>query len=244
MGPYLNGPSVIDTMCQIIRQRRFLAHQSNCYASVRRHIRVVRKQWVSIGLARHHENCLTGCLPTPEPDVRHWLDRLQFPGTIARLWRHRDDASQARWASSISRTSVGPFPSRIQDSIDDQSPSDFLIHQLEMKFVCNRQAKKVGNCGAVKGRQQGDSHEGFQFRWIGHVGEHLHHSDQSPDPAKSRRAISYCAVNLLPFVQPLGAKFAFSPRRISQHDLVDELAGLAYPHATHARDLPSRRNST
>src|SRR5262245_17560497 len=121
------------------------------------------------------------------------------------------------------------FPDH-QDYIDATSPIYALIHQLEMKFVCDRQAKQVGNCSAVKSRQQGDSHEGAQFRRIGHVGEHLNHSDQGPDHAESRRAISYCAINLLPFVQMrqkiVSVAFEIVPNEISVVAIRDETNAL------------------
>src|SRR4029453_5754294 len=73
--------------CQIVRQRRFLAHQSNCYASVRRHIRIVRKQRIRFGLARHHEDIARRDSLRLQ-NLTYGIGAIggQFPGTIARLW--------------------------------------------------------------------------------------------------------------------------------------------------------------
>ena len=78
---------------------------------------------------------------------------------------------------------------------------DFLVDQLEMQLVGDRQAEQIGERRAVECRQQRARHERTELGRIGHVGEHLHHADQRADHAEGRRAVADGAVDLLAFVE-------------------------------------------
>ena len=70
-----------------------------------------------------------------------------------------------------------------------------------MQLVGDRKAEKIGDRRAVECRQQRNRHIGAELGRIGHVGEHLHHSDQGADHAECRRAIADGAIDFLPFVE-------------------------------------------
>ena len=70
-----------------------------------------------------------------------------------------------------------------------------------MQLVGDRQTDQVCDERAVKRRQQGDRHEGTEFRRVRHVREHLHHAEQRADHAERRRAVADGAIDLRPLVQ-------------------------------------------
>ena len=70
-----------------------------------------------------------------------------------------------------------------------------------MQLVGNRQTENICQERAIKRRQQRSRHERTELGRIGHVGEHLHHSDQGADHAERRRTIADRAVDFLALVE-------------------------------------------
>jgi hypothetical protein len=88
-----------------------------------------------------------------------------------------------------------------QDAVDDQRTVGFLVEQLAVQLVGDRQAEQVGDQRAVERREQRGRHERAELGGVGHVGEHLHHADQRADHAEGRRAVADRAVDLAALVE-------------------------------------------
>src|SRR5215510_16511904 len=67
---------------------RFFTHQGSCDAAVRRHVWVVRKQRIRIGVARHHKDIPDPHAAHPKSDAWRWRDRQTVPAAHSRVWRH------------------------------------------------------------------------------------------------------------------------------------------------------------